>query len=134
MPTTKLCADWLEATLVAGLGVSVAKGAAAWDRPALGASNGYIEWRSDTPAYDQRTGHALDGGACLFDVVIVSTNEVALWSLIDLARTTARAYTRATIDNQTMRIRFGAWERLERTDETPDALRYAAVATVTMQY
>jgi len=44
MGATKSVADWLEAAVVADMGIACAKGNAAWSRPAIGTSNGYIEW------------------------------------------------------------------------------------------
>lgn len=134
MGATKDIADWLEAQIVADVGVTCAKGFSTWSRPAIGTSNAYIEWASDEPEYNARLGKTLDKSATTFTAVFVSSNEIGLWALVDLVRAMARSNGRATINSQPMHVIFSAISRAEPSEETIEALRYAAVATVRFQF
>ena len=135
MGATKNIADWLEAATVADIGVtSCAKGNAAWARPAIGTSNAYIEWQSDEPGDSVRASKAVDTGTITFELVIVTTNEIALWALMDSARTMARSRSgKQTISSSAVTVRFGAWSRVVPSEDTIEALRYAASANVTFE-
>ena len=122
--TTKATADWLEATIVTDLGVTCKKGFPAFDQPAI-ASGAYIEWISTTPDYGQRTGASLDVWQVQIGVVVVTANEIALWSMIDLMEAMAESRTEATISSKRTRIRFAPIERAENPNGL-SALRYVA--------
>lgn len=130
--TTKLTADWLAATITSDLGITCAKGSAAWERPTIGTSNAYIEWRSDEPQYGTRISKAQDLHATTFAIVIVSTSEIGLWALIDSAKTMTGARPDASIGGSRYKVQWAAWTRAEPSEDTIEALRYAAVAQVTI--
>ena len=130
--TTKLAADWLAATITSDMVLTCAKGFSAWDRPAVGTSNAYIEWRSDTPQYGTRISKAQDIYETVFQMVIVSTSEIGLWALIDLAKTMTRARPEATINSTRYKVEWGAFNRAEPSEDAIEALRYAAVTQVTI--
>lgn len=135
MATTKQIADWLEAAVTADLGITCAKGNAAWSRPTIGTSNGYIEWQSDEPGDSVRQSKAVDTGTITFELVIVTTNEVALWTLLDSARIMVRSRSgKQTISSTAVTVRFGAFNRVVPSEDTIEALRYAAGAPVTFMF
>lgn len=135
MGATKNVADWLEAVVTADLGITCAKGNAAWSRPAIGTSNGYIEWQSDEPGDSVRVSKAVDTGTITFELVIVSTNEIALWTLLDSVRTMVRSRSgKQTISSTAVTVRFGTFTRIVPSEDTIEALRYAAGAPVTFEF
>lgn len=135
MGATKNVADWLEAVVTADLGITCAKGNAAWSRPAIGTSNGYIEWQSDEPGDSVRVSKAVDTGTITFELVIVSTNEIALWTLLDSVRTMVRSRSgKQTISSTAVTVRFGTFTRIVPPEDTIEALRYAAGAPVTFEF
>ena len=136
MGATKNVADWLEAVTVADLGVtSCAKGNAAWSRPTVGTSNGYIEWQSDDPGDSVRASKAVDTGTITFELVVVTTSEIRMWDLMDSARTMVRTRSgKQTISSTATTVRFGAFSRVVPSEDTIEALRYAASALVTFEF
>lgn len=136
MGATKNVADWLEAAVVADLSVtSCAKGHAAWDRPAIGTSNAYIEWQSDDPGDSVRASKAVDTGTITFELVVVTTSEIRMWNLMDSARTMVRTRSgKQTISSTATTVRFGAFSRVVPSEDTIEALRYAANALVTFEF
>ena len=135
MGATKNVADWLEAAVAADLGITCAKGNAAWSRPTVGTSNAYIEWQSDNPGDSVRVSKSIDTGTITFELVIVSTSEVALWALLDSARTMVRSRSgKQTISSAATTVRFGAFSRILPSEDTIEALRYAASAPVTFDF
>lgn len=135
MGATKNVADWLEAAVTADLGVTCAKGNAAWSRPDIGTSNAYIEWQSDEPGDSLRASKAVDTGTITFELVIVSTNEIALWTLMDSARTMVRSRSgKQTISSAATTVRFGTFARIVPSEDTIEALRYAAGARITFDF
>lgn len=135
MGATKNTADWLEAAVTADLGITCAKGNAAWARPAIGTSNAYIEWQSDDPGDSVRASKAVDTGTITFELVVVSTGEIALWALMDSARTMVRTRSgKQTISSTATTVRFGTFARVVPAEDTIEALRYAASALVTFEF
>lgn len=135
MSTTKAIADWLEAAITADLGIACAKGNAAWSRPAIGTSNGYIEWQSDEPQDAARASRAVDTTSIVFELVMVATDEIALWALLDSARTMARSRSgKRTIGGAATTVKFGTFSRVVPSEDTVEALRYAASASVTFVF
>lgn len=135
MGATKNVADWLEATAAADLGVTCAKGNAAWSRPTIGTSNAYIEWQSDDPGDSVRVSKAVDTGTITFELVMVTTDEIALWALLDSARTMVRSRSgKQTIGSTAVTVRWGTFTRVVPSEDTIEALRYAAGATVTFEF
>lgn len=122
--TTKATADWLEAAIVADLGVTCKKGFPAFDQPAI-ASGAYIEWANTTPDYGQRTGASLDVWQVQIALVVVTDSEIALWAMIDLMEAMAEERTEATISGKRTRVRFAPIERAENPNGL-NALRYVA--------
>lgn len=135
MGATRNVADWLEATVTADLGLTCAKGNAAWSRPTIGTSNAYIEWQSDDPGDSVRVSNAVDTGRITFELVIVSTNEIALWTILDNVRTMVRARSgKQAISSAAATVQFGAFSRVVPSEDTIEALRYAAGALVTFEF
>lgn len=135
MGATKNVADWLETAVSTDLGITCAKGNAAWSRPAIGTANAYIEWQTDEPQEAIRASAPIDTTSMVFEIVIVATDEIALWALLDSARTMARSRSgKQTIGGAAVRVRFGAWSRILPSEDTIEALRYAAGATATFVF
>lgn len=135
MSTTKAIADWLEAAVVADMGIACAKGNAAWSRPAVGTSNGYIEWQSDEPQDAARVSRAVDTTNMVFELVMVTTDEIALWALLDSARAMARSRSgKQIIGGAATTVKFGTFSRVVPSEDTVEALRYAASASVTFVF
>lgn len=130
--TVKAQADWLAAAITSDVGVTCAKGSSAWERPSIGTSNAYIEWRGSEPQYGTRVSKAQDIYAVTFAAVFVSTSEIGLWALIDLVETMTKARPEATIDASRYKVQWSAINRAEPSEETIEALRYAAVTQVTI--
>jgi hypothetical protein len=129
--TTKAVADWLSSTVAADLSATVVKAFSAFDRPTIGA-NAYIEWVQLAPQEPTRIGQTVTRWAYQFRVWLVTANEIALWAIVDSVRTMIQTRTEATIGGARHRIAWTAASRAEPGDETTiDALRYAAVLTVT---
>lgn len=122
--TTKATADWLETAIVADLGVTCKKGFPAFDQPAI-TTGAYIEWASTSPQYGERVSSSLDRWEVQIALVVVTANEIALWSMIDLMEAMAESRTEATISSKRTRIRFAPIERAENPNGL-SALRYVA--------
>ncbi len=130
--TTKTIADWLSSTVATDLSVTVVKAFSAFDRPTIGA-NAYIEWQQVAPLEPTRIGQTVTRWAYQFRIWVVTANELALWAITDSIRTMTQTRTDATIGGARYRIAWSAAGRAEPADETTiEALRYAAVLTVTL--
>ena len=129
--TTKAQADWLLATVTADTGLAALKGVPAFDRPAT-ASSAYVEWRQSAPQEATRIGQTVTRWAAQFAVVMVATSEIGMWALVDAAETMIQTRTEASISGVRYRIAWGALSRLEQSEDTIEALRYAAVTIATL--
>lgn len=126
--TTRALADWLTSTVEADLGMTCGKSFAAWDRPTA-SNNAFIEWQSVTPGEQLRIGSTQDTFMATFQLVAMTANELALWSVVDLLQAMVKTRTEATIGGARYRVRWSAITRAEQQAETTEALRYAAVTT-----
>lgn len=126
--TTRKTADWLAATIASDLSITCQKSMPAFDRPDV-AAGAYIGWISTTPMYGERVSSSLDRWEMQFSLLVVATNELALWTLIDNVEIMAASRVQATIDGASARIRFAPIERAVNEYDT-DALRYAAQTTI----
>lgn len=126
--TTKAAAEWLTGVVVSDLRVACAKGHPAWDRPDI-AFGAYIEWSDSTAVYGERISSSLDNLKVTFDLVVITANEIALWAMLDRLEAMAETRTRATIDSETCRVRFGPISRASNSFDV-ETLRYAAETTI----
>jgi len=130
--TTKLIADWLATTVAADLTVTTVKGSSAYARPATGTGNAYIEWRDTEPVAPTRVGQTVTRWTTRFQIVITTGNEIDLWAIVDSIKTMTQARTEATIGGARHRVAWTAASRAEPSEETIEALRYAAVTQVSI--
>ena len=130
--TTKAIADWLAATVAADLSVTTVKGAAAYARPTTGTGNAYIEWRETEPLPATRVGQTVTRWATQFQVLVITGNEIDLWAIVDSIKTMTQTRTEATIGAARCRVAWTAASRAEPSEETIEALRYAAVTQVSI--
>lgn len=126
--TIKLQADWLIAAVGADTGLSVLKGAPAWDRPATSAS-AFVEFRQSAPLEPTRVGQTVTRYTTQWAVGVVAANEVSLWALVDSVEAMIQTRTEATISGERVRVSWGAVTRFEPSEDTIEALRYAAIVT-----
>lgn len=128
--TTKLTADWLATIVAADLAVTTVKGSAAYARPTTGVGNAYIEWQETEPADQNRISATISTWATTFRLVIVTGNEIDLWAMVDSCKAMIQARTEAIISNARYKVRWTAVSRAEPSENTIEALRYAAVTQV----
>lgn len=122
--------DWLVLALQGAFpGVAILRGAPAWDRPPV-SRHIVIEWREMADPGPLRVGQTVTQWAVQFAVGFVATNELELWATLDTARSVAEI-ARATIGGDDWRVRWEAFQRAEQSELTTEALRYAALTTVT---
>jgi hypothetical protein len=128
--TTKLIADWLATAVAADLTVTTVKGSAAYARPTTSTGNAYIEWQDAETQEPNRIGATVTTWATTFKLVVVTSNEINLWAMVDSMKAMIETRTEATIDGARYRVRWTAVSRAEPSEETIEALRYAAVTQV----
>jgi hypothetical protein len=130
--TTKLLADWLATAAAADLSVTTVKGVAAYARPTTTIGNAYIEWQETEPADQNRIGATVSTWATTFRLVVVTGNEIDLWAMVDSMKAMIALRTEATISGARYRMRWTAVSRAEPSENTIEALRYAAVTQVSI--
>jgi hypothetical protein len=128
--TTKAMADWLATVAAADLSVTTVKGVAAYARPTTTIGNAYIEWQETETADPNRVGATVTTWATTFRLVVVTGNEIDLWAMVDSIKAMIQARTEASISGARHRMRWTAVSRAEPSENTIEALRYAAVTQV----
>jgi hypothetical protein len=128
--TTKAMADWLATAAAADLSVTTVKGVAAYARPTTTIGNAYIEWQETETADPNRVGATVTTWATTFRLVVVTGNEIDLWAMVDSIKAMIQARTEASISGARHRMRWTAVSRAEPSENTIEALRYAAVTQV----
>lgn len=128
--TTKLLADWLATTVATDLTVTTVKGSAAYARPTTTIGNAYIEWQEAEPADQTRISATISTWATTFRLIVVTGNEIDLWAMVDSLKAMIQARTEASISGARYRVRWTAVSRAEPSENTIEALRYAAVTQV----
>lgn len=128
--TTKAMADWLVSTVAADLSVTTVKGAAAYARPATGPGNVYIEWQEAETQEPNRISATVTTWVTTFRLVIVTGNEIDLWAMVDSMKAMIASRTEASIGGARYRVRWSPISRAEPSENTIEALRYAAVTQV----
>ena len=130
--TTKALADWLTAAVAADLSVTTVKGAAAYARPTTTIGNAYIEWQEVETVEPQTVSRTVTTWATTFRLVVVTGNEIDLWAMVDSMKAMIALRTEATISGARYRARWQAVSRAEPSENTIEALRYAAVTQVSI--
>lgn len=130
--TTKALADWLATVVATDLAVTTAKGSAAYNRPPTGEGNAYIEWQELTSLEPVRIGQTVTRWSTRFRLIVVTGNEIDMWTLVDGLRTMTQARIEATIDDKRYKVHWSSVERAEPSEDTIEALRYAAVTQITI--
>ena len=128
--TTKALADWLTAAVAADLSVTTVKGVAAYARPTTTIGNAYIEWQEVETVDPQTVSRTVTTWATTFRLVVVTGNEIDLWAMVDSCKAMIQARTEATISGARYTVRWQAVSRAEPSENTIEALRYAAVTQV----
>lgn len=128
--TTKLLADWLATTVATDLAVTTVKGSAAYARPTTTTGNAYIEWMEAETVDPNRISATVSTWATTFRLVVVTGNEIDLWALVDSMKAMIALRTEATISGARHKVRWTVISRAEPSENTIEALRYAAVTQV----
>lgn len=138
MATLKNIADALDARVESetlGLGLDCIKGYPAFGRPGLSLPIASILFDYEEPSEDHRLGRRVDGYVSVFTLAIYANNELELWSYLDAAKAMFRGWGQALIDNQSMTITPGRFQRvLFDQGITEEEKRYAAEGTVYFTY
>ena len=119
-----------DVTLAADLTVTTVKGSAAYERPTTAIGNAYIEWQETEPADQTRISATVSTWAITFRLIVITGNEIDLWAMVDSMKTMIALRTEATISSARHKVRWTAISRAEPSENTIEALRYAAVTQV----
>ena len=134
----KSIADALDARVESatlGLGLDCIKGYPGFGRPGLSLPISSITFESDEPYVDKRVGKRTDAYVSVFTLAIYASNELELWSYLDLARAMFQGWGQDIINNISVSITPGRFQRVAYEQGlTEDEKRYAAEGPVFFSY
>lgn len=126
--TTKDIYDAVNTFVASDLSVTCKLGWPAFDQTAI-ATGAYLRYGQSDPIAGERVSSSVDRFARGFNLLVVTSNEIALMLMNDALEAMVKARTEATIGGTRYRVGYATIERADNPYEV-DALRYAVQTTI----
>lgn len=132
---TKAIADWIEAAVVAALTVTVYKGFPSWGRPSVTVPCAALLWSDYDPIVRTTVGKSMGRKSTSFEVFVYTSNEVQLWSYLDLLIAYWATSATPSISGQATKLIPSTATRLADSESmVPEQARYAFRQRITIEH